>query len=228
MREMPVDARMSAPIEIDLCEGCQAFWFDKYESLKLTAGSTLKLMRFIGDHAARSKELKTKDLRCPRCTGRLRFTNDLQRNTRFTYWRCEKDHGRFIRFFEFLREKNFIRQLTAKEIEELRQNIQNVNCSNCGAPVDLAKASACGHCGSPISMLDMKQPEQLLAQLREASEPRPVNLALPLELAAARRHAEISFQGLASGPEWWSDASSSGLVQAGLSAVARWLTKSDG
>jgi hypothetical protein len=226
MEEMTLDARMSAPVVVDLCAGCQAFWFDRYESLKLSAASTLTLMKYIGDHPARSKELTPQQPNCPRCNSRLRFVHDLQRNTRFSYWRCEKDYGRFIRFFEFLREKNFIRQLTAKEIGDLRQNLQNVNCSNCGAPVDLAQGTACGHCKSPISMLDMKQPEQLLAQLREASEPRSPNLALALDLARARREMEISFTGLATGPQWWTDASSSGLVQAGLSAVARWFTKS--
>jgi hypothetical protein len=48
--------------------------------------------------------------------------------------------------FDFLREKNFIRPLTPEQIAELRRNIQIVNCSNCGAPIDLARGAACGHC----------------------------------------------------------------------------------
>jgi hypothetical protein len=226
MAALTLDAHLSAPVVIDLCTGCQAFWFDKYESLKLSPGSTLKLMKFIGEHSAPGKELLAGQLRCPRCSGPLRLTNDLQRNTRFSYWRCANEHGKFIRFFEFLREKNFIRSLSPQQLDELRQNIQTLNCSNCGAPIDLAAASACSHCGSPISMLDMKQPEQMLNQLKQAAEPRPIDPALPLELARAKRDVEASLAGVASGPEWWSDASSSGLVQAGLSALARWLTKS--
>ena len=226
MTAMTLDTQLSAPVEIDVCAGCQAFWFDKYESLKLSAGSTLRLMKFIGEHPAAGKTFIEKDLRCPRCAGSLRRTNDLQRNTRFSYSRCEKEHGRFIKFFEFLREKNFIRALSLKEIKELRENIQTINCSNCGAPIDLSAASACSHCGTALSMLDMKQPQQLLTELKEEAEPRPADPTLPLKLAMAKLEVETSLGGLGSRPDLWSDASSSGLVQAGLSAVARWLNKS--
>ena len=54
--------------------------------------------------------------------------------------------------FDFLREKNFVRPLSADQLTALRQNVQSVNCSNCGAPIDLAKTSACGHCGSPLEV----------------------------------------------------------------------------
>src|SRR4030095_7179912 len=43
---------MSAPLEIDVCTACQAFWFDKYESLKLSSASTLKLMKLIGANSS--------------------------------------------------------------------------------------------------------------------------------------------------------------------------------
>src|SRR3954470_18917365 len=103
------------------------------------------------------------------------MTTDMQRETRFNYWRCPQEHGRFIRFFDFLREKNFIRSLSAREVTDLRQTMQNVNCSNCGAPIDLVGTSVCTHCGSAISMLDMKQGQQLLDQLKQATDGvRPV------------------------------------------------------
>ena len=76
-------------------------------------------------------------------------------------------------------------------------------------------------------MLDMKQPQQMLNQLQQAAKPRPIDPALPLELARAKRDVEVLFAGVESGPDWWSGVSSSGLVQAGLSAVARWLSKSE-
>jgi hypothetical protein len=226
MIPMTFDGHLKVPVAIDVCAGCQAFWFDRYESLKLSAGSTLRLMKFIGEHSPSGRVRLSETLRCPRCADRLQLTNDWQRNTRFSYWRCGKEHGRFTRFFEFLREKDFIRPLSAEQIEELRQNIQSVGCSNCGAPVELAAASACGHCGTPLSMLDMKQPQHLLSQLKQAAQPRPIDPALPLELARAKREVETSFAGLESGPQWWDDASSSNLVQASLNAVAKWLAKS--
>jgi Zn-finger nucleic acid-binding protein/ribosomal protein S27AE len=215
MTAMTLDGYLGVPVAIDLCAACQAFWFDKHESLKLSPRSTLQLMKFVGEHSSSAKSPLSESLRCPRCASPLLATHDLQRNTRFSYWRCSNEHGRFIRFFEFLREKNFIRILSPHQIEELRKNLQTVNCSNCGAPIDLATASACTYCGSPISMLDIKQPEALLNQLRMAAEPRPIEPALPLELAKAKREVETSFGTL-----------DCDLIQAGLTAVARWLTKS--
>ena len=49
-------------------------------------------------------------------------------------------------------------------------------------------------------MLDSKQAEAVVGQLRRASEPRPIDSALPLELATARREVEASFA--ASGTDW--------------------------
>lgn len=227
MAGLTLDGHSGTTVAIDVCTGCQAFWFDPRESLQLTPGSTLKLFTLIGEQSARRKAAPAAVLRCPRCASRLLTTHDRQRSTPFRYWRCDHGHGRFITFFEFLREKDFIRPLTPGQIAELRQTIQTLNCSNCGAAIDLAAGGACAHCGSPVSMLDMKQAEQLVSQLRKASEPRPIDPALPLELARARRDVEASFASAGSGREWWREASGSGLVEAGLSAVARWLGKSD-
>lgn len=223
MTAMTLDGHQGSPVSIDICSGCEAFWFDRHESLKLAPASTLKLMKLIGENSRSAKASFQQKMPCPRCSGTLSPTQDLQRNVRFNYWRCPQ-HGRFIRFFEFLREKNFIRPLTAQQVKELRQHVQSVNCSNCGAPVNLAVGAACTHCKSPLSMLDMKQPEEVLRQLAEASVPRPVDPALPLQLARARKDIEHSFGNFES-ELWWQDVSSSGLVQAGLGAVAKWLTK---
>jgi hypothetical protein len=87
-------------------------------------------------------------------------------------------------------------------------------------------ASACTHCGSPVSMLDMKQPQELLNQLKQAAEPRPIDPTLPLELAHAKREVDRWFGPQEFDSDWWSDASTSGVVEAGLRAVARLLKKS--
>ncbi len=223
---MALDDRMKMPVDIDVCATCHAFWFDKYESLKLSPASVLKLMKFIGENSANSKTPFSETMACPRCHAALRVTHDLQRSTRFAYFRCPNDHGRFIRFFEFLREKDFIRPLSPQQIQELRQNIQVVNCSSCGAPIDLAAGSECTHCGSPLAMLDMKQSEKMLAQLQQAAEPKPVDPTLALKLAMAKREVEI-LAGPDANAELWRDlGNASGLVEAGLGSVARWLNKS--
>lgn len=221
-----LDGRLGRNVAIDICAGCQAFWFDRSENLQLSPASTLKLFRLIGDTPAQRRASISPVLKCPQCRSRLLNTHDMQRNTPFTYWKCPHEHGRFITFFDFLREKDFIRPLSALQIEELRRNVQTVNCSNCGAPIDLTRGSSCAHCASPLSMLDLKQAEDVVAQLRRASEPRSIDPALPLELARARREVEAAFAGSATATGWWSDASTRGLVEAGLTAVARLLRKS--
>jgi Zn-finger nucleic acid-binding protein len=225
MTPLTLDAHLTAAVTTDICTQCQAFWFDKYESLKLSPASTLKLLQFIGEHSSSPKVPQSEALHCPRCSAPLRHTNDMQRTTRFSYRRCPNEHGRFITFFDFLKEKNFIRPLTPQQITVLRQSVQTVNCSNCGAPIDLTTASVCAHCGSPLSMLDMTQPEQLVAQLKQAAAPRPIDPALPLKVARATRDVERLFGPVGFEPEW-SSSSGAGLVEAGLSAFVEWLKKS--
>jgi hypothetical protein len=219
---------LGTSVSIDLCLPCQALWFDTRESLKLSPGAVLKLFRLIGEHALRPRAPAARDPACPRCSARLLMTHDQQRNTRFQYLRCPQDHGRLITFVEFLREKDFIRPLSAQQIEELRQSVQVVNCSNCGAPIDLTKSTSCAHCGSALSMLDMKQAGALVAELRESEQPaRSIDPALPLELERARRDVEAAFASFERGSTWFDDVSRSGLVGAGLSSLARWLKQQE-
>jgi DNA-directed RNA polymerase subunit RPC12/RpoP len=220
-----LDGHLSRPVAIDACEACQAFWFDTNESPRLSPASTLKLFSVIADALPRRSGAIGRVLKCPRCSSRLLDTQDMQRNTRFSYERCPHGHGRFTTFFNFLREKDFIRPLSAPQLDELRRNMQAVNCSNCGAAVDLARGSSCAHCGSPLSMLDMKQAEKVVEQLRKASEPRAVDPALPLELARVRREVDMTFGGGGDPATWWGDAASLGLVEAGMTALARLLKK---
>lgn len=231
MTALTLEGHSGEPITIDSCAVCHAFWFDTYESLKLSPASTLKLFTHIGEATTHekvgAKPTLPATMSCPRCRSRLVLTHDRQRDTPFQYWRCDHRHGRFITFFHFLREKSFIKTLSATELAEVRQHVQMVNCSNCGGPVDLNKASACPHCGSPLSILDMKQAEALVGQLRDASTPRPIDPALPMNLIRARREVEAAFADGRHSQEWWRDASSQGLVEAGLAAIAGWLKPKD-
>jgi hypothetical protein len=217
---------LGTTVDIDLCHRCQVFWFDGYESLKLAPASVLTLFRIIGEGTAATRHPIGSTSVCPRCGMRLRPTHDLQRTTKFEYLRCPAGHGRLITFFDFLREKDFIRPLSPKQIEELRRNVQVVNCSNCGAPIDLSTGTACGHCGSPLSMLDLSQAETIVHQLREAARPATrVDPALPLDLERARREVSDSFAAFEHDDRWFTDVSSFGLVGAGLTALSRWLKK---
>lgn len=227
MTSHTVAGQLGRSVTVDLCDPCQAIWFDPRESLQLSPGATLMLFRLIGEHVARPHALAAETAKCPRCQARLRRTQDMQRSTRFEYLRCPHDHGRLTTFFDFLKEKDFIRPLTPAQVAELRQNVQAVNCSNCGAPIDLANRSDCSHCGSVLSMLDMKQAEALVTRLREADRTdKPVDPALPLSLARARREANEAFKGLPGDANWRSDDLTFGLVGAGLAGLARWLKES--
>ncbi len=215
------EARLGRSVAIDLCLECQFLWFDRGESIQLAPASTLRLFRIIGEHGARGRRPSPSEMLCPRCNARLGLAHDRQRNTRFQYWGCAAGHGRLTSFFDFLREKDFIRPLSREQIEELRRSVDAVNCSNCGAPVDLARGSDCGHCGSPLSMLDLEQTGRLVAQLRESDRTgKPLDPTLPLEMERARREVEAAFASFQKEPEWTVD------VGAGLTALARWLGKS--
>jgi hypothetical protein len=222
MQEQALEGLLGRPVVIDLCEPCQAFWFDSRESLQLSPAATLALFRIVGERVARPELRDADAAKCPHCKGRLRRTTDMQRNTRFTYFKCPNEHGRLIAFVEFLKEKDFIKPLTQQQIARLKEHLQTVNCSNCGAPIDLATQAACGHCGSVLSMLDMNQAERLVRQLQNADRTgKPIDPALPLNLARARTEAESAFARVPGQHTWVSDVSSLGLVGAGLHLVMR-------
>ena len=224
MQEHTFDGHLGRALVIDLCEPCQSFWFDGRESLQLSPAATLSLFRIIGERAARPMLREADVATGPRCSGRLRRTRDMQRATRFEYFKCPNEHGRLISFLDFLKEKDFIKPLTSTQITELRQHVQIVNCSNCGAAIDLANGSACPHCRSPLSMLDLAQAGKVVEQLRSADRTgQPVDPALPIDLARARREVEAAFRAVPDERDWFADVSSTGLVNAGLRALARLL-----
>lgn len=228
MEEATFDAHLGRRTAIDICHACQSFWFDTHESATLTPGSTLKLFRIIGEKIARPERTTADLAKCPRCKSRLRRAHDIQRNTKFEYLSCPHGHGRLTTFFDFLREKDFIRPLTPQQIEELRRNVGSVNCANCGAPVDVTAGAACAHCRTPLSMLDLRQAEKLVAQLQKAEDRarQPVDPALPLALERVRLQTEREFAGFRDDDLWFhvsSAAAKTDLVLSGLSLVARWL-----
>jgi len=156
------------PIEINACEACNLFWFDKLESVRLTPRSVIDLFQFIGKSGPARRTIAA-SFTCPRCALPLAVTHDLQRTTRFTYWRCNKDGGQLITFNQFLRQKNFIRTPTAAELARLRSTVRQIACSQCGAPVDLSADSACTHCGSPIALIDPEGVTKALQELASGS-----------------------------------------------------------
>ena len=141
-------------VPLDFCFGCQVVWFDSFESQQLTPGAVLKVFTTLGERPAPARTPLPATLACPRCRARLTLTHDLQHTTRFTYFRCELGHGHLSPFFQFLLEKSFVRPVTGAELARLKSQVKTIQCSNCGAPLDLEHDAACRYCGSPISILD--------------------------------------------------------------------------
>jgi len=125
----------------------------------------LELFRVIHKHHDQPPRPLGDSLGCPACRSRLALTHDMQRSNRISYYRCTFAHGRLTTFFQFLREKQFVRDLTRPEIETLRASVKQVRCSSCGAPVDLGRDPSCGYCRAPISILDADSVRKTIAEL---------------------------------------------------------------
>lgn len=169
-------------LEIDVCHHCNGIWFDGRESLQLAPGSTLQLFKSMHDRQAHARSELHDKMSCPRCQVALQATHDQVRATKFSYFRCPT-HGRFITFFQWLREKSLVREPTAKELQELKARVTFVNCSNCGAPVSLEKEKACNHCAAPVSILATENIEKTLKSLHTKEIDR--NTFKPEKLAEA-------------------------------------------
>ena len=170
MEAQAVEAHAAVrPIEINACAPCNLFWFDKSESVRLTPRAVLELFQYIGK-AGSARNALAANFSCPVCSAALVLTHDVQRTTRFTYWRCRNDHGRLTTFHQFLREKNFIRAPSPAELARLRATVRQISCSQCGAPVDLEADSACTHCGAPVALID---PDGIANALRELAAAAP-------------------------------------------------------
>lgn len=164
-------ANYGGEVEIDVCAHCNGIWFDGRESLQMSPGATLNLFRVLYARSDQAKAPLQQNKACPRCESALKETHDLQRGTRFSYFRCG-EHGRFITFFQFLREKNLVRQMSPKELQQLKQQVQTVKCSNCGGPIELALGNTCPHCQAPVSILSEENIKQTLKDLQAKEEKR--------------------------------------------------------
>jgi len=76
-------------VDVDRCDACSVFWFDSTEDLRLAPHAVIALFQAIG-RAGKARNALASSCGCPRCGRTLLFTHDLQRATRFTYWRCRK------------------------------------------------------------------------------------------------------------------------------------------
>lgn len=222
MESHTFEAIYGREVTIDLCHRCRAFWFDGHESLQLTPGSVLEIFERIHEHAGDARGAIAESPECPTCRARLVQVVDRRGNTRFTYAECTKRHGRLITFYHFLREKSFIRALEPAELAHLRATVQTVECSNCGAPVNLETDDACPFCRSPLAILDPDQVARMLETLQHDERERTtIDPKLPMELIVARLKTEHAFADMSSEPRTTFGRSTRkrGLLEAGIDAL---------
>ena len=163
-------------------------------------------------------------LDCPRCSLRLTLTQDLQRTTRFRYYRCTFGHGRLTPFVQFLLEKNFVRPLSGAELATLKARVRTVQCSNCGAPVDLQRDTACSYCHSPIAILDPDAVTKALKDLTLA-EVKSKTIDVDQLADALTMRPPPPEPGAYTRGVYYQDASIAGdLVAAGISIIAGLLS----
>jgi len=178
--------RPEGKVEVDLCFMCHGAWFDPHESSILAPAGVIALFSAIHERQGESARPLGDSLRCPACPRTLVLTHDLQRTTRFTYFRCPSGDGRFTTFYQFLREKSFVRELSATEVTRLRATIAQVKCSSCGGAIDLARDAACPYCHMPIAVLDADAVKTALADLAQAERQRhQVDPLAPMQAALA-------------------------------------------
>jgi uncharacterized protein YbaR (Trm112 family) len=166
MQTLEFERLLLGRVALDFCFACQLVWFDEHESTQLAPGGIIEVFKAFDAHRAPARNPLPELLDCPRCNSRLALTHDLQRTTHFTYYRCDWGHGRLTPFVQFLLEKNFVRPMSGSELETLKARVRSVQCSNCGAPIDLQNDTVCPYCRSPLAILD---PEAVNKALRELS-----------------------------------------------------------
>lgn len=172
MQARELERQTQGSVQIDLCFPCGGLWFDHLESIQLAPSAVLELFKSINEHLRDPRQPLGRELSCPRCRGTLLLSQDLGKAGRFSYFRCPRNDGRFTPFLQFLREKQFVRNLTETEIRRLRTQIRQVSCSECGAPIDLEHDTQCRYCHAAVSFIDPDAVEKAVRMWSQAESRR--------------------------------------------------------
>lgn len=167
MQSLELARRALGNLRVDLCFGCCLIWFDQGESAQLAPAAVIELFQQINTQRSANRTPVAHAMSCPRCTQGLVLTHDYCKSGPLQYFRCPDDSGRLTPFFQFLREKQFLRALTPAELTRVRVEIKQLQCSNCGAPIDLEHSTSCTYCGSPVSILDANAVKQAMQMWTE-------------------------------------------------------------
>jgi hypothetical protein len=172
MQSQDLEQNYHGVVRVDLCFACAGIWFDRLGSVQLAPAAVITLFKEIYAHRDTAHQPVAKELLCPRCGDGLELGFDLSKSGKFSYFRCLRGDGRFTPFFQFLREKQFVRSLTEPELQKVRSQVQQIRCSECGAPIDLAQSSQCKYCHAPVSFLDPEAVEKAMQMWTDADKRR--------------------------------------------------------
>lgn len=177
-----------------LMAGCAPGWFDAFESVQLTPGGTLALFREVtgagATPASTTHAVSALHARAAR-HARSAACNSIPLLAVSPWPRA------LHAFRSVPAREDFIRPLSAAEIERLRSHIRTIRCSGCGAPVDLARDMVCRYCSAPIEALDPAAIEIAVQRLDNAERKRGEidvdKLADALLMRYSRKGADDAF-----------------------------------
>jgi hypothetical protein len=172
MQAQSLEKHDHGTVQLDLCFACAGIWFDHLESVQLAPAAVIELFKEIYAHRDDAPRPQATRQACPRCRDTLVLSFDVSKTGRFSYSRCPRGDGRFTPFFQFLREKQFVRNLTEAELRRVRSQIRQIRCSECGAPIDLEHDSMCKYCRAPVSFLDAEAIEKAVRMWSSAADRR--------------------------------------------------------
>lgn len=211
-------------VEIDVCHDCNALWFDQGESTQLSPDGTVALFQLINERGGASSTATSKfgeGLRCVTCGTGMRMTNDRVKNTRFAYQACPSGHGRLTTFYNFLAEKQFVRELTQAERAKLAVSVQQIKCSSCAAPVDIAKTDACQYCRAPVSVFDRDAAKKAIDHYLQARQQQ-------VPMSAPGNGSNYGYSNSSASAPGWSGYDTAGLAVDILFALSRAATRGIG
>lgn len=174
MQAQALERNNQGTVQVQLCFSCAGLWFDHLASVELAPAAVIELFKEIQSHRDDARQPLAPRLSCPRCEGGLVLSFDLSKSGRFSYFRCSSGDGRFTPFFQFLREKQFVRSLTPAELQRVRSQVRQISCSQCGAPIDLEHSNECRFCHAPVSFLDPGAVEKAMQMWSEAENRRRI------------------------------------------------------
>ncbi len=163
LQRLALPGHYGSSVELDLCPDCDLVWFDLTETAQLAGPGMLDLIGRMAESHARPHELLRPDARCPRCDGRLVIAHNQSRWGRSSQLQCERRHGAYQSFAQFLEEKGLVRPMSRVDRARLLHDKGRIECVNCGAALG-AGDERCRSCLSVPSLLD-------IARLARAVDP---------------------------------------------------------